>query len=123
MDSALLTSWFITVCSSLSPSLGEKTMCGSKSYKTQIRYCFRGTAASYRRTYCQHMAKWRRSAYAFCADIIKHDLDLCLDMFCAYIIQDLYCVVVSSAPTDLDFDHNLRHSRVNVGEACFMFSI
>lgn len=50
----------------------------------------------------------------FCADIIKHDLDLCIDMFGACIIQDLYGLLVSSCLIDPDCVHNLYHNRVYV---------
>lgn len=83
-------------------------------YKTQIRYCFRGITAAIERLTAD-IWQSRTALHMLCvfveftegvciqsADIIKHvhGLHLCTVTFYAYIIQDLYCLVVTSGPAD-----------------------
>lgn len=69
--------------------MGEKTnenRCGSKSYKTQIEDCFRGTTPAIEGLIATIWQSRELLRMLFCADIIIRDLDLCIDMFGACII-------------------------------------
>lgn len=65
--------------------MGEKTnenTCSSKSYKTQIEDCFRGTTPAI----ADLLRPYGKAEMLFCADVIIRDLDLCIDVFGAGII-------------------------------------
>lgn len=69
--------------------MGEKTnenRCDSKSYKTQIEDCFRGTTPAIEGLIATIWQSRELLRMLFRADIIIRDLDLCIDMLGACII-------------------------------------
>lgn len=141
MDSGLLTRWFITIYSSLHLSQGGDTSenrCNRKNLCTRLRPGI--VSEGLLRLVKDLLLTYGgvdSSAYALCrgiyrrvciqsAGIIKHfhGLHLCISAFYAYIIQDLYClVVVTLGPAHPGHIHNLHLNRQCVWKAYFIYTM